>query len=389
MLVNRLRTLALKANDIQSNDIVDLDADEELKKLLSEYVQLLLNTDNNYENATNNLLQPAVMKGTMQMTNGYVGSFWAVALYNILTQQILSISGPECPGIHNVECVIQKILKLESITDESGNKVVWSKLNDNFNYNSRSHQLLLNEMDYVLSAERQLGVKHTGFRQHSTFNNGTLRLALDEYVAKQFVPGSFFLTVNTLKDYGNKTTGTKSKLTFDRAKYNELRPKIAELAKQVNEESGFTVTVTQPDGTVLADKQPVLGTIYEFLWMGHAVTAIIGKEIQDGNTPKEIDYTKGTLVQQLLVSAASLIPPMYFESPELEEMGAYLLANGATWISAFSSAVNTAANKNLESLGINPSTHNKSSDANSSGYTITIPTDSEAYPRVVDSFPSA
>jgi len=72
MFVNRLRTLALKANEIQSNDIVDLDADEELKKLLSEYVQLLLNTDNDYENAKNNLLQPAVMKGTMQMTNGYI-----------------------------------------------------------------------------------------------------------------------------------------------------------------------------------------------------------------------------------------------------------------------------------------------------------------------------
>ena len=75
MFVNRLRTLALKANEIQSNDIVDLDADEELKKLLSEYVQLLLNTDNDYENATNNLLQPAVMKGTMQMTNGYINGY--------------------------------------------------------------------------------------------------------------------------------------------------------------------------------------------------------------------------------------------------------------------------------------------------------------------------
>jgi len=407
MFVNRLRTIHLKANEIQSNDIIDLDEDEELKKLLSVYVKLLVDPNNNdYKlNATNNLLQPALMKSTMNMANGFVnGIYWPVGLHNLLTQQVLSFSGTECPVIHLVEYVIQGLATLDSFPDESsGITYTFTSINPSFNMYNENLLELFNIIELVLEAERQMGVKYTGFRQHSNYSGNTLTVGLDLFVKSQLINegGSFLVTKATLDNYclPTGTNYTQSKLTYDTAKYQSLTTKVHSLAQLIDSESEMTVTVTASDGTTVGT-YPVLGNLLEWLFIGHSATANIGYELQNtslpvpdstpssfgkwnSQDPTSLPHTDN-LEQIGLAFLGTTDKNDYYFVPALEDFANYTYDpnnNIFSFLLAFIGACNTSATKKLDEMGVRTASYVKKPDINgvASGYTVTIPTTSDAY----------
>ena len=139
------------------------------------------------------------------------GIYEPVWLYLFLRQEILSSTGPSCPGITHVEAILNHTLKLESFGDFE-----ITPINPEVSIYDPNFIEALGIMNQILTFEKELPVLSSGFldvkRNFSTKvdEKSSVTFQFDKHCKEQYVHGSFMLTVKKceeiVKDLLSNTT---------------------------------------------------------------------------------------------------------------------------------------------------------------------------------------
>ena len=400
---------ALKLEDSFKHTFEVVPATDKLDKLLPNFVKDL----NTVKKAKVLRSEVSTMMSTMQLTNAYItGGYQSTGLYLLLSRQISTHSGAECPGILHGEVLLQKTFVLEdfessNLNDTTGTDLdvystTFEQVKPSFSYFNKNLQELLNMMDKNLYAEKQIGVANTGVYAYSTFKDGVLTLAQDLYVRPQFVGGkskSFMIeavdnlekgTKNILKDLA---LSTRAKLLYNQDVFAKEWPRFRELADKVQEACGATITVkNKTAGEVIVHKAPYITSVMKSLYLGHACTAMIAYKIQ--NKDPTLEYVKLTDKNPFYAALVQfgLLSEYYYWIPELDLFLNQFLGAGA-WLNFYFTAFGTESYKKLKSefgLEILPGPDGSPISFKndfSEGYSVHVPKSSPAYHALKESFP--
>jgi hypothetical protein len=246
-----------------------------------------------------------------------------------------SHAGTECPGISNMEWLVQKVY---TYADQPGATV--TPVNDTFSYFDHDFQMMLKHMDGILAIERDLGSSHYSVESRSSTtveSNGdhTLKLEIDPRYSEKYNPGSFLFKPNVLKKWASTTS--KIRLTYDDAAYRATRDLLDAHADAVNAKaqcvmhetaSGAAAAAAAGKGDGVPRQVGLIGTIFKFLARGHSATGTIAYKIQN-NDPSYVDlydYSANVIADYpdrptaaagcLGLVGAGLIPNMYYRPDE-------------------------------------------------------------------------
>ena len=308
-----------------------------------EQLPALVNLINNPDNFSAYLNSPFLRLGTFEPSVIYInGVYDPVSLYLFLRREILSITGPLCPGITNAEMILNHILPLESFGD-----FVITPISPEVSFLDQNYIQALGIMNQILYYEHELGIKNSGFldveRNFTTKigQRSSVTLHFDKYIIDQYVPGSFMINVKTkekvLTDLLSNTT--KGDQIMDNIP-NEFQ--ALELLKIYDE---YLFRLEQYcGGDWIVDGKKYLNipiSIMRVLARGHLATATLMKReyIQRRTIPEQpvflhtSDTTSDTptLVQLGFITSEYLLPDaVLLEAERVLKEVAPILINGLT-----------------------------------------------------------
>ena len=269
------------------------------------------------------------------------GAQYPCSLLAWLNKEIISNLGPTCPGISNVELVVQGLLKIEST---STFKV--SEFNKDYNYFNKNFQEMLRIMQHILAIEKYLGVNNNGFLTNSKVTKTSTAYVLDLLynpdVQNQYDSlGSFFMKPDVLQKYALSEGAKNAKLPT----VSEAQSLIAEMDYYVDLnylDSGYYATTIDGLG-VESSPIDILGNIFKWLARGHLASLTMAKSIRDDPTYVMTDVS-GTPFISSAADKKYWTPDAIFNN-----MLNYYLTNIASWSGDFNTAVSGFANAQLTS----------------------------------------